>query len=195
MLSHKQPVLHLFVFHFIYLGGGLCAELCAELYPSRRCRNVLTEHKHSDSTWKRMSQWSQVDKKKEKQLNLSPRRYAAENPQYGIWIPPSLPSPRQRAAPSISCGPENSPGWCTVAYWSPESQMALLSAARVLVGFINNPGLVRDTDGHWPMCLLYSNPTSYKKRKCLEISLHIYHLSSPGLFITHFPCQMLLDLI
>lgn len=98
MLSHKQPVLHLFVFHFIYLGGGLCAELCAELYPSRRCRNVLTEHKHSDSTWKRMSQWSQVDKKKEKQLNLSPRRYAAENPQYGIWIPPLPPLP-----PSKSC--------------------------------------------------------------------------------------------
>lgn len=73
--------------------------------------------------------------------------------------------------------------------------MALVSAGGVLVGFINKPRFVRDTDGCWPKCLLYSHLTSYKKRKCLEISLHIYHLSSQGLFITHFPCQMLLRLI
>lgn len=88
--------------------GRLC--VCVELYPSLRCKNVLTVHKHSDSTWKRMSQWSQVDKKKEKQPNISPRRYAAETPsclQYGIRTnqpPLSDFSSFKAFALNISCG-------------------------------------------------------------------------------------------
>lgn len=144
-----------------------------------------------------MSQWSQVVKKKERQLNISPRRYAAEKPpiRYLIPPPPHHLLLLQRARSQHFMWPENSPGWCTVAYWSPESQMALASSGRVLVGFINKSDLVRDTDGCWPKRFLYSHLTSYKKEKCLAISLHIYHLSSPGLFITQFPCQMLLHLM
>lgn len=168
---------------------------CRELYPSLCCKNVLTVHKHSDSTWKRMSQWSQVDEKKERQLNFSLRRYAAEKkpkkPPYGIQVPPFH---LQRAHSQHFMWPEGFPGWCTAAYWSPESQTALVSAGRLLVGFINKPGLVRDTDGCWPEHRIFLHLISYKKRKCLEISLHISHLSSPSLFITHFPCQMLLHL-
>lgn len=82
--------------------GGNVGGLCVELYPSLRCKNVLTEHKHSDSTWKRMSHWSQVDKKKERQPKISPRRYAAENPPIWYFKPPSYSF--KALALSISCG-------------------------------------------------------------------------------------------
>ena len=34
--------------------------------------------------------------------------------------------------------------------------MALVPSGTVLVSFINKPGLVRDTDGCWPVHLLYT---------------------------------------
>lgn len=73
--------------------------------------------------------------------------------------------------------------------------MALVSPGGAFVGFINKSDLVRDTDGCWPERPPYSHLTGHKKEKCLEISLHIYHLSFPGLFITQFPCQTLLHLM
>lgn len=85
--------------------GGNVGGLCVELYPSLRCKNVLTEHKHSDSTWKRMSHWSQVDKKKERQPNISPRRYAAENPPIWYFKPPPLPSKRSLSAFHVAWEP------------------------------------------------------------------------------------------
>lgn len=152
------------------------------------CTNTLTQH---GNEW--VSGAKSTRRKKGRQLNFSLRRYAAEKKKtpYGIQVPPFH---LQRAHSQHFMWPEGFPGWCTAAYWSPESQTALVFARRLLVGFINKPGLVRDTDGCWPEHRIFSHLISYKKRKCLEISLHIYHLSSPSLFITHFPCQMLLHL-
>lgn len=127
---------------------------------------TLQECADDAQTWKRMSQWSQVVKKKEKQANITPRRYAAEKPNLVFEPPPPLPLLLQKACSQHFMWPENSPGWCTEVYWSPESQMALVYAEGVLVGFINKSDLVRDTDGCWPESLLYSHLSGYKKEKC-----------------------------
>lgn len=168
---------------------------CRELYPSLCCKNVLTVHKH----WLNMETNESVEPSRREErkaaefLSKEIRSWKKKNKKtpYGIQVPPFH---LQRAHSQHFMWPEGFPGWCTAAYWSPESQTALVSAGRLLVGFINKPGLVRDTDGCWSEHRIFSHLISYKKRKCLEISLHISHLSSPSLFITHFPCQMLLHL-
>lgn len=178
---------------------------CIHRYAARMCwvcTNSLTQHGNEWVSWAKSTR-----RKKGGQISLQ-GDMQLKTPSM-VFKPPPLPPPSRSPPPSsfkaltlwFSCGLRTLLRWCTVVYWSPESQMALVSAGRVLEDFINKPSLVRDTDGCWPERLLYVHLTSYKKKKkkrggeWLEISLHIYHLSSPGLFITHFPCQMLLHLI
>lgn len=169
--------------------GGTVGGFCIHGYAVRMCWlciNTLTQH---GNEW--VSGAKSTRRKKGSQISLQ-GDMQLKTPKYGIWTPPPPSSFKEQHF----MWPENSPGWCTVAYWSPESQMALVSTGRVLVDFINKPGLVRDTDGSWPKRLLYTHLTSYKTGNVWRFFfLHIYHLSSPDLFITHFPCQMPLYLI
>lgn len=84
-------------------GAGNVGRLCVGLlYPSLRCKNVLTVHKHIDSTWKRMSQLSQVDKKKEKAAEYLPKEICSWKPP--IWYLNSPHRSFKELALSISCG-------------------------------------------------------------------------------------------
>lgn len=140
-------------------GGGGVMWSCIHHNAARMCwlsTNTLTQH---GNEW--VSEAKSTRRKKSSWISLQ-GDMQLKTPSM-VFEPPSFP-PFKELTLSISCGAENSPGWCTIAYWSQESQMAFVSTARVLVGFINKPGLIRDTDGCWPMCLLYSHLTSYKER-------------------------------
>lgn len=122
--------------------------ICAELYPLLRSRNVLTVRKHSDSTWKQMSQCSRLDKKEEGSW-ISQRRYAAEPPTLGLVFHSRLFKERPLSA-FLS-------GMMYCSRFIPGEQSGL---GGFLVGFINKLGFVKHTDGLWPKRSQYLHLTS-----------------------------------
>lgn len=126
--------------HYIKKHFSLWGFFFPELNQLPCSRNVLTLHKHSDSTWKPMSQCA----RRKKGSRISLRRYVAG------WY---LRHPRL----SILCGLKLS--W--MMYWS---ILVPCELGRILEGFINKPDCQR-CGGCWLKSSLCSFQRSYEKKR------------------------------